>query len=292
MKLEYIFIRLILKFLRETKEKSLLRKQQLIKQKFENSKIEPSLNTTENRKEKIIVSLTSFPPRYNSLHICLLSLLKQTVRPDKIIVWLFKDEFSLTKEMKELQKYGIEFRTVSENLMPHKKYFYAMQEFPNDLIVTVDDDVIYPESCIETLINTHKKFPNSICANRVNRIIRKLCGSHFEYKYWINNYTFCKKPSNKLIATGCSGILYPPHSIPTDFLDSEKIKNYCLKADDIWLKFAELNTNTKVVWTGTNFILPYELEESQKVSLAATNVAQNQNDFYIKECEKLWKIKI
>ena len=283
---------MILKILREKQKCFLKEHQQLIKVNFANLKTEPSLNKSEIREQKIIVSLTSFPPRYVNLHLCLLSLLKQTVRPDKIIVWLYKEEFSLTNEMKELEKYGIEYKSVDENLKPHKKYFYAMKEFPNDLIITIDDDVIYPENCIETLITTHKKFPDSVCANRVNKITKKINGDIFEYKYWINNFNKSVKPSHKLIATGCSGVLYPPHSISKEFLNTEKIKKYCLNADDIWLKFAELKNDIKVVWTGTNFILPYEIEESQKISLAASNVNQNKNDFYIKECEKLWKIKL
>lgn len=291
-KIEYLRIRLVLKILRESKKTFLSKQQQIIKDKFDNSQTEPSLNKSEIRKQKIIVSLTSFPPRYEGLHKCLLSLLKQTVRPDKIIVWLYKEEFSLTNEMKELEKCGIEYKSVDENLKPHKKYFYAMKEFPDDLIITVDDDVIYPENCIETLITTHKKFPDSVCANRVNKITKKINGDIFEYKYWINNFNKSVKPSHKLIATGCSGVLYPPHSISKEFLNTEKIKKYCLNADDIWLKFAELKNDIKVVWTGTNFILPYEIEESQKMSLAASNVNQNKNDFYIKECEKLWKIKL
>ena len=119
-KIEYLRIRLVLKILRESKKTFLSKQQQIIKNKFDNSQTEPSLNKSEIRKQKIIVSLTSFPPRYEALHKCLLSLLKQTVRPDKIIVWLYKEEFSLTEEMEDLKKYGIEYKSVDENLKPHK----------------------------------------------------------------------------------------------------------------------------------------------------------------------------
>lgn len=44
----------------------------------------------------------------------------------------------------------------------HGKYHYAMQDFPNSIIVTVDDDMIYPNDTIESLWNAHVKYPNCV----------------------------------------------------------------------------------------------------------------------------------
>ena len=30
-----------------------------------------------------------------------------------------------------------------DDLKPHKKYFFAFKEYPNDLVITIDDDVLY-----------------------------------------------------------------------------------------------------------------------------------------------------
>ena len=94
------------------------------------AKFDYGLNTTEERETKIIVSLTSFPLRFNKIHICLKSLLRQKVKPDKIIVYLGSDSSrdQFTKEMLALEQYGVEYHIDSErNLKAQKKYFYALQ---------------------------------------------------------------------------------------------------------------------------------------------------------------------
>ena len=44
-----------------------------------------------SRQQKIIVSLTSYPKRFRYLHLTVKSLLLQTVKPDKIILYLGDD---------------------------------------------------------------------------------------------------------------------------------------------------------------------------------------------------------
>ena len=58
-----------------------------------------------NRKQRdirIIVSMTSYPKRFKTIIMPLKSLLLQSVKPDRIIVWLGSDssEEMLTQEMK------------------------------------------------------------------------------------------------------------------------------------------------------------------------------------------------
>jgi hypothetical protein len=66
-----------------------------------------------NTNSNIIVSLTSFPPRIAKIHITINSLLAQTVKADKIVLYLNKDEFKNWKIPEELQKCidnGLEIR--------------------------------------------------------------------------------------------------------------------------------------------------------------------------------------
>ena len=51
------------------------------------------LNTTEQRPRKIIASLTSYPARINIVPYVIASILNQTMKPDKIILWLGNDRF-------------------------------------------------------------------------------------------------------------------------------------------------------------------------------------------------------
>ena len=69
---------------------------------------------TKKRKEKIIVSLTSYPKRINVVWITIETLLQQTVKPDEVILWLadsqFKEIEELPEELKALQKRGLTIR--------------------------------------------------------------------------------------------------------------------------------------------------------------------------------------
>ena len=53
-----------------------------------------SLLGGELKSGRIIVTLTSFPARVNRLWLVIESLLRQSHKPDMIILWLSKDQFS------------------------------------------------------------------------------------------------------------------------------------------------------------------------------------------------------
>ena len=97
---------------------------------------------TQPRPVKIIASLTSYPARINVVPYVIASLLNQTVKPDKIILWLAETQFpdkKLPPLFDEVRACGVEVRFCPEDLGPHKKYFYAMQEYPDHIIITFDD---------------------------------------------------------------------------------------------------------------------------------------------------------
>ena len=52
----------------------------------------------------LIVSLTSFPQRFSTLHLTIKTLLSQSMRPDEIILWIYEKDFSdLPKSILDLQ---------------------------------------------------------------------------------------------------------------------------------------------------------------------------------------------
>ena len=106
-----------------------------------------------NNKSEIIVSLTSFPERINTVWMTITSLLLQTHKPCKIILWLSKEQFEntiLPQKLVQLKKYGLEIKWC-DDLKPHKKYFYCMQEYSDKCIVIADDDVFYPKNHLKIL---------------------------------------------------------------------------------------------------------------------------------------------
>ena len=187
----------------------------------------------------------------------------------------------ITKEMLQLKEYGIEYRFVTGNLKPHKKYFYAMQEVPDAVVITVDDDVIYSSNMIRSLMKSHKSNPGSVCARRVHVMYKDSNNNLLPYDTWKLECRSGKKPSMSLFATGVGGVLYPPYCLHKDAFDEEKIIDYCLEADDVWLKFMELRNNTPVVRVPCLVAVPPSISGTQEFALCNTNVNYGKNDVYI-----------
>ena len=266
------------------------------KRKVDSRYPEYGLYSGSERKKKIIVSLTSYPKRFETISIALKSLLLQTVKPDKIIVYLGNDTLpdDITTDMKEMENYGVEYRIDStQNLMAHKKYFYAMQDYPNDIVVTADDDLYYPLDWLESLVKAHDMNPKVICARRVHLMkANGLCLE--EYNHWEDQCRRITEPSYALFATSGSGKLFPPGSLCKEAFNTQAIKDLCLKADDIWLKCMEVLSGTPVMWVKNWEVDQMSVDSIQSIqegSLAAANVEQCGNDAMLYVVMKQYGIK-
>lgn len=265
----------------------------ITKMKVDNATLEYGLYESDERQRKIIISLTSFPSRFKGIHICLKSLLLQSIKPDKIIVYLGCDssEEMLTNEMKELMKYGIEYRFDYElNLLAHKKYFYAMQEYPNDIIVTADDDLYYPNNWLESLIKSYQKYPDAISARRVH-LMKIEKGIICNYNSWEDQCRRKREPSFDLFGTGGSGKLYPPGCLKKCTFDVDAIIKLSLTADDVWLKCMEVLSGVKVVWVKSNEVDQISVENKQEIALSNKNVDLCQNDILLKNVMNAYGIE-
>lgn len=242
----------------------------------------------------VVVSLTSFEPRFKNLHLVLKSLLNQSLKPEKIILYLDKTVSidSLPEKMLELQKFGVEIKNICDDFICHKKYFYSMQEFTDKCIVTVDDDVIYSRHLIKKLYSSYLKYPKCISAMRTHLITYDENGKCSPYNDWLWNYKKMREPSSKLVSTGVGGVLYPPSIMPVSTFNSEVFSKICLGGDDIWLKFNELKSGIDVVRVPS--VLPsYYMTDTSKIGdLRAANVNERRNDRYIQDCEKFFSINL
>lgn len=246
------------------------------------------LNATKTEKESIvpdidvIVSLTSFPARINSVHFTIQSLLNQSYLPKQIILWLANEQFpnaekELPEELLKLQDGGIFIIKWCDDLRPHKKYYYAMQEYADMPIITVDDDVIYSENTVQQLVESYKKFPFAVSALRAHRIKLTEEKQIAPYRFWKREIKDVGIPSLALCATGVGGVLYPPHILPPETFNKSRIQEVCLNADDLWLKTMELINYVPVVLAGAPAKLEY-VPHSQEVALWKENDTNGGND--------------
>ena len=206
-------------------------------------------------------------------------LLEQTMKPDKIILWLGEGKFpgnELPPIFSKVRACGvdIEFR---EDIGPHTKYFYAVKEYPDDIVITFDDDHIYDRHIIETLYRSYKKHPECVSAMLCVKYSFSEDNSECYADLWETAWNTAGEPSFQYQAEGVGGVLYPPHSIHEEVFNLEAIKRLSPKADDIWLKFMEVINGTKVVparfipkFYG-KIIMGWCIPSSQATALVATN---------------------
>ena len=155
--------------------------------------------------EHIVVSLTTYSIRFKSVCEALRTLLNQTLKADRIVVYLDCGMEDITEEMRSFIERGIEYRFNCENLLSHKKYYYAFKEFPESLVITVDDDLLYSNDMIESLYRSYRNHPDCMSARRVHKMRFSDDGKLLPYKQWIYECKSDTEPSHELFATTGGG---------------------------------------------------------------------------------------
>ncbi|MEL7030006.1 MAG: hypothetical protein AAGL49_12555, partial [Pseudomonadota bacterium] len=116
---------------------------------------------------QLIVSLTSYPPRFPTLHLTLRSLSEQSIKPDRIILWIAEsDRTSLPSDIDALENIQIEF---VKDVRSFKKLVFAVERYPDSFIATADDDNYYLQDWLELLIRGWSKTAPTITCHRAHR---------------------------------------------------------------------------------------------------------------------------
>ena len=221
------------------------------------------------RSEKIIVSLTSYKPRINDVKYTIYSLLNQSLPPDKLILWLDEDSFprrekDVPPDLLELRNFGLTIDWC-ENLRPYKKLIPALEKYPDDIIVTSDDDIFYKPDWLKILYEAHLENPDCVIAHRAHRIRLDKQGNLFPYRSWqfkVKSITSSphELPRYRNFATGAGGILYAgkffkekrdsslqKKSSRADVFNRDLFLQLVPLADDIWFWAMAVLNNTKIV---------------------------------------------
>ena len=231
----------------------------------------------------VIVSLTSYPDRISTVHQVIDTVLKQTFKPNKIELYLSKNQFkeiNIPYVLTELERNNDEFKIewVEDDIKPHKKYFYSMPKYSNSIIITFDDDVLYNNNIVERLVKSYCRFPNAVSCMRGHTIQMYDEYTFTPYAKWQQAKKILNRPSYLVLPTGVGGVLYPPNSIPEMAFNISEIKEKCLFVDDLWLKWMELKNCIPCVLLEEDIKLNY-IDGSQKVALWNTNKYKNDYGF-------------
>lgn len=237
-------------------------------------------------RDDVTVTLTTYPARVASLHWTLRSLLTQSVRPRRVVLFLALSEFD-GHALPRLVRHPpplLEIRWVA-NTRSYKKLLPALDLFPDQILITADDDVIYPRNWMARLLDEHELHSKEIICYRANEIVRSMTGEFEPYMSW-PRATVTSDPT-RVLPTGVGGVLYPVGSLDPRVLDEQQALALAPFADDFWFKIMALlaGTGARVV-PRVGRDLPMSTLRRTGGSLTATNVAGGQNDVQLRA---LWK---
>lgn len=187
----------------------------------------------------LVLSVTSIPERIELFLPALGWLAAQTLRPRHSVIWLGEEQFGPELRREIAERYplpaGVELR-YRPDLGPQTKLLYALREFPDLPVITVDDDVIYPPFLVEELWSAYRAHPRLIHCFRAHAMRLEADGAPAPYSSWGWLAPGEQGPSQLLFPTGTCGVLYPPHALADEVWNLAAMRALVPTADDTWFK--------------------------------------------------------
>ncbi|PQJ32073.1 glycosyl transferase [Nonlabens arenilitoris] len=217
----------------------------------------------------VIITLTTIPSRIGTLHLTIRSLLLQDAQPEKIVLWL-NDDFKnrVPKNLSKLVGDVFEIR-FSPYLFSHRKLIHSLDAFPDKILVTSDDDLIYPSETLGNLYQSHLKQQGQVVAHNCREITYEN-GVALPYLKW----PFTRKPLRNellLMPVGAFLVLYPPGILSKDATNIELFTKISPRSDDLWFKTMTILNHKKSVASIIPAPEPIPIWGTQKVALKKTN---------------------
>ena len=232
--------------------------------------------------EKPVISLTSYPGRIKTLDGVIDSLKNQNVDFEKVVLWLSKLQFKnldadLPSSLLRLQDDKFEIRWVEEDIRSYKKLIPALLEYPDKVIITADDDVIYPSDWAERLLRSYAADPTCVHCLR-GRQIKASNGKIETYKSWnlVEQPLF---PAYDILPTGVGGCLYKRELLDENIFNAEEFNRIATDCDDLWFWAMALKRGTKIKIATPTYTKPNIIEGTQDNALWNQNSIKNDHYF-------------
>ena len=234
-----------------------------------------------------VISITSFPARIATVNQTIESIINQNYPYKCITLWLADSQFP-NKE-KDLPESLIKLKDAKslcigwcEDTKSYKKLIPSLKKYPNDAIITIDDDLIYPVDWLERLVCAYMNDKSSIHTMRAHGIkIDSLL--HIQpYANWMSNMD-CAEKSYFNFFTGVGGVLYPPKTLSDNVLNEKQMLKLCPNADDIWFWANAILNRTKINLVTPNIGPLNYVPGSQDgdIPLWKVNVTMGLNDLHM-----------
>lgn len=183
----------------------------------------------------LVVSLTSWAPRFPTLYLTVRSLLKQSVRPDRIVIWVADADVAQVPD--NIRRLAPDVEIIAcPDVGSYKKLVYCVGRFAGSYILTADDDIFYAPTWLQDFEESVVPGEKATLCHYSMRMHRVQSGALAEYSEWTydpqDNYA--RQPSDDLLPVGVGGILYPPGSLHTDIDNASLFNTLAPWCDDFW----------------------------------------------------------
>jgi len=241
---------------------------------------------------EVIVNLTTIPSRLDRVHLAVESLLRQTVKPHRICLWLSGKclESPLTFLLKRQCLRGLEIRECRD-IGPHTKLIHSLKAYPEAVHVTADDDHLYPPDWLASILAGWSADPAKVACGRARWIGMDPSGELLPYRQW--KFAGAQAgPSHLLMALNYGGTLYRKGFLHEAVFDEEAMLRLCPFADDIWLKCMCLLKGTEVRTIQPMSGSLHMITGTQASSLRKQNVLEDKNRLQLQNTLDHFKVTL
>ncbi|WP_162619609.1 hypothetical protein [Salinicola peritrichatus] len=241
--------------------------------------------------DRLIISLTTHPPRIRQVFATLESLCEQDLDAFDVHLYLSKRDMAtvgdvLPRSLSRLTRRGVRIVVTKEDYRSYDKLLHALKAHPEATIITADDDMMYPSDWARRLVEGAQRYSGCIICHRGHMLCESSPGSG-QVSYQVvksRQDPGATQPNFLLMPTGSGGVLYPPNALDSMVFDAEAFRSLAPNADDIWFKMASLKAGTRCVRINprnANFLPTPAAGES---ALHEDNIKRGSNDRQFANC--------
>lgn len=200
---------------------------------------------------RIVVTCTSTHDRLETLFYAVTSILRQSVKPD--VIYIHLPHLPVEQEGEGgghdavpewLDHELIEPRYMKEH-GPYRKLTSVYEVVsPDDLVVTIYDDVIYQREWLARIVTAAERYPNAVICGNARVISQNLLGRWKSYHQWptVHHVTY----AFWILPVGHAGIAYRKSLLCEAFLRDSQCMPVAWVNEDLWFRTASLLEGTYV----------------------------------------------
>ena len=187
---------------------------------------------------KTVVTMTSWTKRINCVARSIYYFMKtQTVKPDLFYLWLAEEEFpNKEKDLPNdllmiIEGLHITLKWVKKNTYCHKRW-NVYPEHMEDLVISIDDDVIYNSNLVAECQRQAKLYPDKVFCHVKEWVAMPVYNNTIHYQRWV--YIRDRNMFNKLFF--CGQCAFPPNVFPKLALTDIDVRDtICPVCDEAWI---------------------------------------------------------